>query len=77
MAKTKTVEGIALTADKFASAGDPDNTDTWHLPLDTHKHVNSALDMYAHTELASSEKAPARAKSWPAPKKKAWTPPTS
>jgi hypothetical protein len=62
MAKTKTVEGIALTADKFASAGDPDNTDTWHLPLDTHKHVNSALDMYAHTELASSEKAPAARK---------------
>ena len=42
--------------------GDPSNTDTWHLPLDTKQHVNSALDMYAHTDLPSSLKAPAARK---------------
>jgi hypothetical protein len=59
---TKTVDGAPLTADKFAAVGDPSNIDTWHLPLDTHKHVNSALDMYAHTDLPSSLKAPAARK---------------
>ncbi len=61
-AKIKTVAGSPLTADKFAAVGDPSNPDTWHLPLDTHDHVNSALDMYAHTDLPSSQKAPAARK---------------
>jgi hypothetical protein len=59
---TKTVDGAPLTADQFAAVGDPSNIDTWHLPVDTHKHVNSALDMYAHTDLPSSLKAPAARK---------------
>jgi hypothetical protein len=59
---TKTVDGSPLTADKFAAVGDPANIGTWHLPLDTHQHVNSALDMYAHTDLPSSLKAPAARK---------------
>jgi len=58
MAKTKTVDGAALTADQFAYVGDPTDIETWHLPLDTHKHVNSALDMFAHTDLPSSAKGP-------------------
>jgi hypothetical protein len=57
-AKVKTVDGAPLTADKFAYVGDPGDPETWHLPLDTHQHVNSALDMFAHTDLPSSAKAP-------------------
>lgn len=60
--KTKTVDGAALTADKFAHAGDPQDPETWHLPLDTKAHCNSALDMFAHTDLPSSAKAPAARK---------------
>jgi hypothetical protein len=56
--KIKTVDGVPLTADKFAYVGDPQDIETWHLPLDTHQHVNSALDMFAHTDLPSSAKAP-------------------
>jgi hypothetical protein len=56
--KIKTVDGAPLTADKFAYVGDPQDPETWHLPLDTHGHVNSALDMFAHTDLPSSAKAP-------------------
>ena len=58
MAKIKTVDGVALTADKFAYVGDAQDPESWHLPLDTHAHVNSALDMFAHTDLPSSAKAP-------------------
>ena len=57
-AKIKTVEGAPLTADKFAYVGDPQDPETWHLPLDSHQHINSALDMFAHTDLPSSAKAP-------------------
>jgi hypothetical protein len=57
-AKIKTVDGSPLTADKFAYVGDPQDPDSWHLPLDTKQHVNSALDMFAHTDLPSSAKGP-------------------
>ena len=57
-ALTKTVDGKPLTADQFAYVGDPKNIESWHLPLDTHQHVNSALDMFAHTDLPSSAKGP-------------------
>jgi hypothetical protein len=56
--KIKTVDGSPLTADKFAYVGDPQDPESWHLPLDTHQHINSALDMFAHTDLPSSAKAP-------------------
>ena len=57
-AKTKTVDGAPLTADKFAYVGDPQDIETWHLPIDTKEHCNSALDMFAHCDLPSSAKAP-------------------
>jgi hypothetical protein len=53
---TKTVDGSALTADKFAYVGDAKKPDTWHLPLDTKDHIHSALSMFAHTDLPASGK---------------------
>jgi len=45
---TKTVDGVALTADKFAYVGDPKNIASWHLPIDTKDHVESALKLFGH-----------------------------
>jgi hypothetical protein len=57
-ALTKTIDGNPVPVEDFAYVGDPKNIETWHLPLDTKAHVDSALDMFAHTDLPSSAKAP-------------------
>lgn len=44
---TKTVDGKALPADKFAYVGDPKDISTWHLPIDS-DHVQAALDLFGH-----------------------------
>jgi hypothetical protein len=59
---TKTVDGVSLTADKFAYVGDPGDISTWHLPVDTKDHCESALSMFAHTDLPAKAKAATAAK---------------
>lgn len=44
---TKTVDGVALPASKFAYVGDAQDISTWHLPVDE-KHVQAAMDLFGH-----------------------------
>lgn len=65
---TKTVDGHALTADCFLIVGDPEKTDTWHLPWkfpneeETKSHLRDALARFDQLEGVSAEQ-----------KKAAWT----
>lgn len=61
-AKTKTVDGVALTASCFAHVGDPDDPSTWKLPIrfpdddeKTKSHIRNALARFEQTEGMSSE----------------------
>jgi HK97 family phage prohead protease len=49
-ARTKTVGGKQLTADKFAFVGDKDKTETWKLPIHDAAHVRNALARFNQTE---------------------------
>lgn len=68
--KTKTVDGVALTADCFAHVGDPDDTSTWKLPIKfpgdeekTKSHIRNALARFEQTEgMSADEKAKAKKK---------------
>ncbi len=68
--KTKTVDGVALTADCFAHVGDPEKTDTWKLPIKfpgdeekTKSHIRNALARFEQTEgMSADEKAKAKKK---------------
>ena len=63
--KTKTVDGVALSASSFAYIGDPDKPDTWKLPIyfpgdekKTTDHVKDALARFNQTEgIPASEQA--------------------
>ena len=59
--KTKTVDGKALPADKFAYVGDPEDVSTWHLPLDS-DHIDSALKMFGHEKNVPAAAMPAAAR---------------
>jgi len=54
--KTKSVDGYDLTADCFLIVGDPDKTDTWHLPWkfptkeETENHLRDALSRFDQVE---------------------------
>ena len=68
--KTKTVDGVALTADCFAHVGDPEDTSTWKLPIKfpgddekTKSHIRNALARFEQTEgMSADEKAKAKKK---------------
>lgn len=59
--KTKRVDGEDLTADCFLIVGDPDKTDTWHLPWKfstdekTKSHLRDALGRIDQVEGVSAE----------------------
>ncbi len=61
-AKTKKVAGEELTAGDFAYVGDPEETDTWKLPIkfdsdeETKKHIQLALDLFSDTEGIPADK---------------------
>ncbi len=68
-AKTKEVDGEALTAGDFIYVGDPDKVDTWALPWHfsteekTQSHLRDALSRWDQEEkIPESEKPAARAK---------------
>ena len=61
MAKTKTVDGKALPAEKFAMVLDPEDTSQWHLPIDE-DHVGSALDLFGHETHGSAAQKQAAAR---------------
>lgn len=68
--KTKTVDGVALSASCFAHVGDPDDPSTWKLPIkfpgDDEKsksHIRNALARFEQTEgMSAADKKAARAK---------------
>ena len=69
-AKTKTVDGVSLTASCFAHVGDPEDTGTWKLPINfpgdeekTKSHIRNALARFEQTEgMSADEKAAAKKK---------------
>jgi hypothetical protein len=69
-AKTKTVDGVALSASCFAHVGDPDDTSTWKLPIKfpgdadkTASHIRNALARFEQTEgMSAEDKAAAKKK---------------
>jgi HK97 family phage prohead protease len=60
--KTKKVDGEDLTADCFLYVGDPEKTETWHLPWKfsseekTKSHLRNALARFNQTDIPSGEK---------------------
>ena len=68
--KTKSVDGVELSADCFAHVGDPDDTSTWKLPIKfpgdeekTKSHIRNALARFEQTEgMSADEKAKAKKK---------------
>jgi hypothetical protein len=68
--KSKTVDGVSLTADCFAHVGDPDDPETWKLPIKfpgdeekTKSHIRNALARFEQTEgMSADEKAKAKKK---------------
>lgn len=60
-AKTKTVDGEELKADAFLIVGDPEKTDTWHLPWKfsteekTKSHLRDALARFDQVEGVDEE----------------------
>ena len=54
-AQTKTVDGKPLAKEQFAYVGDPQDTSTWHLPIDK-DHVGSALKMFGHEKHVPADK---------------------
>jgi hypothetical protein len=68
--KTKRVDGADLTASCFAHVGDPDDPETWKLPIKfpgdeekTKSHIRNALARFEQTEgMSADEKAAARKK---------------
>jgi hypothetical protein len=70
MAKTKTVAGVALTAECFAYVGDPEKTSTWKLPIKfpgddakTKSHIRNALARFDQTQgIPADKKAEVKAK---------------
>jgi len=60
--KTKRVDGVDLTASCFAHVGDPDDPETWKLPINfpgddekTKSHIRNALARFEQTEGMSAE----------------------
>ena len=70
MAKTKTVDGKALSPEDFAYVGDAEDVSTWHLPIDK-EHVQSALEMFGREEHVPAGKKTAVARKIAAAAKKA------
>ncbi len=56
MAKTKSVDGVEHPASDFAYVGDPNETDTWHLPDFDEKHARLATEMFGRTQGMSDAK---------------------
>lgn len=54
--KTKSVDGVEHPASDFAYVGDPEKTDTWHLPDFDEKHARLATEMFGRTEGMSDPK---------------------
>jgi hypothetical protein len=55
--KTKAVDGVEHPASDFAFVGDPQDTDTWHLPIFDEAHVHAALSRFNQTEGLGNDKA--------------------
>lgn len=73
---TKRIDGMDLTADCFAYVGDPDKTETWHLPIKfpgddekTKSHIRNALARFEQTDIPESDRAAVLAKIHAAAKK--------
>lgn len=68
--KTKRVDGVDLTASCFAHVGDPEDPETWKLPINfpgdeekTKSHIRNALARFEQTEgMSDEEKKAARKK---------------
>lgn len=60
--RTKRVDGKDLPASAFAFVGDPDETETWKLPIHDANHVRNALARFDQTEGLGDKKAEAKAK---------------
>ncbi|MGH9473064.1 MAG: hypothetical protein ACRD2H_11480 [Terriglobales bacterium] len=68
-ARTKRVDGVDLPASSFLYVGDPQKTDTWHLPVEfpgdeakTKSHIRNALARFDQTELPADKKSELKAK---------------
>jgi hypothetical protein len=59
-AKTKTVSGVALHAKDFAHVGDPDDPETWKLPVHDEEHARAAMARFNQTEGLTDKKKVAR-----------------
>lgn len=55
--KTKTVDGQQLSASDFAFVGDPEDIETWKLPIHDESHVKNALARFNQTEGLGDKKA--------------------
>jgi len=55
--KTKTVDGQQLSASDFAFVGDPEDIETWKLPIHDESHVRNALARFNQTEGLGDKKA--------------------
>jgi hypothetical protein len=62
LAHTKKVDGENLTSDDFLYVGDPERTETWHLPWrfsteeKTVNHLRDALARFGQTDLPDNRK---------------------
>lgn len=57
MAKTKMVDGRELTASDFAFVGNPDDPETWKLPVHDEGHARAALGRFNQTDMPADAKA--------------------
>ena len=55
--KSKTISGQILSASDFAFVGDPQDTETWKLPIHDESHVKNALSRFNQTEGLGDKKA--------------------
>ncbi|SRR6266581_2623512 len=61
--KTKRVDGKDLPASEFAHVGNPDDPETWKLPVHDASHVRNALARFNQTQgMSSEDKKKAKAK---------------
>lgn len=55
--KTKSVGGEDVPMSAFAYVGDPERTETWHLPIHDESHVRNALARFNQAEIPAEKKA--------------------
>src|SRR5574341_634865 len=56
MTKTKMVDGKELTAADFAYVGNPDDPETWKLPIHDEDHARNALARFNQADIPTDEK---------------------